>query len=111
MSHNITREYDAQFLIRKILELRWTPQLIIDGTKILNLIVENLHFLDSLNFLPMSLKSIPKSFHLTCKELHYTDLFNTAENLDCVCPYSVPKFYGADYMLGDEQAQFLGWYE
>jgi len=65
--HN-SRGYDAQFLLRKFLELRWTPQLIMDGTKILSMIVENLHFFDSFNFVPMSLKSMPKSFDLTCKK-------------------------------------------
>ena len=55
ISHN-SRGYDAQFLLRKFLELRWTPQLIMDVTKILSMIVENLQFLDSLNFLPMSLR-------------------------------------------------------
>jgi hypothetical protein len=31
--------------------------------------------------------------------------------LDYVGPYPEPKYYGADYMLGDERAQFLKWYE
>jgi hypothetical protein len=44
----------TQFLLRNLLELRWTPQLIKDGTIILSMIIENLYFLDSLNFLPMS---------------------------------------------------------
>jgi hypothetical protein len=66
MSHN-SRDYDAQFLLRRFLELRWTPQLIMDGTKFLSMIVENLLFLDSLNYLPKSLKSMPKTFDLTCK--------------------------------------------
>jgi len=57
ISHN-SRGYDAQFLLRNFLELTWTPQLIMDGTKILSIIVENLHFLDYLKFLPMSLKII-----------------------------------------------------
>jgi len=41
------------------------PQLIMDGTKILNMSVKNIHFLESVNFLPMSLKSMIKSFDLT----------------------------------------------
>jgi hypothetical protein len=73
-------------MLRKILELRWTPQLIMDGTKILSMIVENLHFLDSLNFLPMSLKSMPKSFDLTCKKGYYPQFFNTAKNLEYMGP-------------------------
>ena len=80
ISHN-SRGYDAQFLLRKFLELRWTPEFIMDGTKILSRIVENLHLLDYLNFLPMSLQSMPKSFHLTCKKGYYPHFFNTAENL------------------------------
>ena len=63
ISHN-SRGYDAQFLLRKFLELRWKPELIKDGSKILSMVVENFCFLDSLNFLPMSLKSMPKSFDL-----------------------------------------------
>jgi len=46
------------------------PKLIMDGTKILSMSVENLCFLDSLNFMPMSLKNMPKSFDLTCKKVY-----------------------------------------
>ena len=31
ISHN-SRGYDAQFLLRRFLELRWVPKLIMDGT-------------------------------------------------------------------------------
>jgi len=65
--HN-SRGYDAQFLLRRFLELRWEPKLIMDGSKILSMVVENFHFLDSLNYLPMSLNSMPKLFDLTCKK-------------------------------------------
>ena len=49
ISHD-SHGYDAHFLLRNFLDLRWTPQLIMDGSNILSIIVENLHFLDSLNF-------------------------------------------------------------
>jgi len=39
-----------------------------DGSKILSMVVENFHFLDSLNYLLMSLKSMSKSFDLTCRK-------------------------------------------
>ena len=67
-SHD-SRAYDAQFLLRKFLKLRWTPQMIMGGTKILGMVVENLHSLDSLNCLPMSLKCMPKSFGWNCDSL------------------------------------------
>ena len=66
ISHK-SRGYNAQFMLRRFLELRWVPQLIMDGTKVLSMSVENLHFLESLNFMLMSIKSMPKSFGLTCK--------------------------------------------
>ena len=64
ISHT-SRGYDAQFLLRRYLELRWEPKLIMDGSEILNMVVENLHFLDLLYYLSMSLKGMPKSFDLS----------------------------------------------
>ena len=74
------------------LELRSEPELVMDGTKILSMTVERLQFLDSSIFLPMSLKSMPKSFDLTCKKGYYSQFFNTAKNLDYVGPYPEPVF-------------------
>jgi len=81
-----------------------------DGTNILSMIVENLHFWDSLNFLPMTLKSMPKSNDITCKTGFYPHFFNIAKNFNYVGPYPEPKFNEADYMSGDERAKILEWY-
>jgi len=69
--------YDAQFLPRRVLELKWVTKFIMDGIKILSIFVENLHFLDSLKYLPMNIKSMPKSFDLTSKKRYYHQFFNT----------------------------------
>jgi hypothetical protein len=45
ISHN-SRGYDAHFLLRRFLELRWVPKLIMDGTKILSMCVEHIQFMD-----------------------------------------------------------------
>jgi hypothetical protein len=82
-----------------------------DCTKILNLREENLNFVHSLNVSPMSLKIMPKAFHLTCKKGHYPHFFNTDKNLDNNGPYTEPEYYGAAFISGDERAQFLEWYE
>jgi len=110
ISHN-SRGYNTLFLLRRFLELRWTPQLIMDGSKYLSMVVENLHFLGSLNYLPMSLNVMPKSFDLTCKKGYYPHFFNTAKNLDYVSSHPERKFYGADFMSGDERARFSASYE
>jgi len=101
----------AQFIIRRFLKLRWAPQLIMGGGKILSVVVENLHFLDSLNYLPIILKSVPKSFELTCKNGYYPPHLHHCNNLDYVRSHPEPKFYGADFMSGDERTQFSAWYE
>ena len=108
---NNSRGYDAQFSLRRFLEFRWVPKLIMDGTKILSMSVEKFYFLHSLNFMPMGLKNMPKAFDLTCKKVYYPHFFNTANNLDYVGPYPEPKYYGADFISAAERAQFLAWYE
>ena len=69
---NNSRGYDAQFSLRRFLEIRWVPKLIMHSTKNLSMSVENFCFLDSLNFMPMSFKNVPKAFDLTCKKGYYT---------------------------------------
>jgi len=60
--------------------------------------VENFCFLHSLNFMPMGLKNMPKSFDLTCKKGYYPHFFYTAKNFDYVGPYPEPKYYWADFV-------------
>jgi hypothetical protein len=59
----------------------------------------------------MSLKGMPKSFYLTCKEDNYTHFFNTAKNLVYEGQYPETEYYGEDFMSGDERAQFSEWYD
>ena len=59
----------------------------------------------------MGIKSMPKSYDLTCKKGYYPHFLNTASTLDYVGSYPEAKYYGADYMSGDERSQFLAWYE
>jgi hypothetical protein len=59
----------------------------------------------------MNLKSTPKSFDLTCKKGYYPHFLNTAMNLDYVGAYPELKYYGVDYMSGDERTQFSEWYK
>jgi len=82
-----------------------------DGSKILSMVVENLHFLDSLNYLPMSLKRMPKSFDLKCKKGYYAHFFFTASSMNYVGPYPEPEFYGADSIPADEHGQLMQWHE
>jgi hypothetical protein len=42
----------------------------------------------------ISLKSMPKSFDLTCKKGPYPHYFKKAKNLDYMCPYPEPNIMG-----------------
>lgn len=69
-------------------------------------------FIDSFNFLPMSLSKLPKTFGL--KELakgYFPHLFNTIEHQDYVGPLPDKSFYSPDTMSSSERANFLMWYE
>jgi hypothetical protein len=85
-------------------ELKWVPKLIMGATKIHCMTVEHLIFLDSLNFLPVSLKAMPKAFNLPNKG-EYPHLFNMDQNLDYVGPSPDPKYYGVDFMATAERTR------
>jgi len=44
----------TQFLLKRFMELRLVPQMIMDCSNVLSVVVEKLHYLDSLNYLPES---------------------------------------------------------
>ena len=68
---------------------------------------------DSLNFLPMPLANLPKSFGLKEKKKGYfPHFFNTKENENKVLP-SLPdmEYYDPDSMSKERRTEFLEWYE
>jgi len=82
-----------------------------DGSKKLSMVLENLHFLDSLNYLPGGLKGMPKLFELTSKKGYYPHFFNRANNVEYEASHSETTFYGADFISGDERNLFSDWFE
>ena len=78
------------------------------GCKILSRVVEDLHILDSVNYLPVSLKSTLKSLDFNSRRgAHF---FSTVNNLDYVVTYVERKYHVAGFIAGDERAQFSAWY-
>jgi hypothetical protein len=87
IAHN-ARPYDLMVILDYAVKSGWLPDLILNGAKILCMKMEHVIFLDSLNFLPMSLRSLPKAFGLpSVSKGYYPHFFNTHENLDYVGPY------------------------
>ena len=112
--HNF-KGYDSYFILKYIYSKAIKPSIIFNGSKIMTLSVPSLkiRFLDSLNFLPMPLSNLPRTFNLTeLAKGFFPHLFNKKcnENLvQCVLP---PKhFYLPENMMPKVREEFERWYD
>ena len=117
IAHN-ARGYDSYFIYDYLIENSHTPHpVIFSGSKIMYMSVPtgglNIRFLDSLNFLPMPLAQLPKSFGLKeLKKSFFPHFFNTPENQEVVL-LNLPdiQYYDPDSMSKDRRNEFLDWYK
>jgi len=111
--------FDHHFLLNYIINnTDLTPELLTRGTRLILMQVENVKFLDSLNYFPMPLSALPKSFGLNeLKKGFFPHLFNTINNQNYVGPLPPIEYYDPDNMKGtddgkdDARKMFLNWYE
>ena len=114
MAHNL-KGYDGYFLLEYLISQSMYPRdIIYSGSKIMYMLIGkglNIRLIDSLNFMSMSLGSLPKSFGLN--EMFkgwFPHFFNTKENQSYVGPYPPPDTYGVSFMSSDERERFFTWY-
>jgi len=110
IAHN-AKAFDLHFILNRALLLRWKPELIMNGQKIMCMRVEQLVFLDSVSFLPFPPRKLPEAFGLTASKSWYPHFFNTEENLDYIGPIPDVSYYGVNEMVEEERNEFLAWYE
>lgn len=113
MAHN-GQSYDHQFILNHILtKTDLIPELIMRGTKIISMELGNIKFLDSLNYFPMALAKLPKTFGLgdNFKKGYFPHLFNTFDNRNYVGPLPSTEHYSVNTMKADDREKFLQWYE
>ena len=116
IAHN-ARAYDAYFIYDYLMENSIIPEpTIFSGSKIMYMKVGkglNIRILDSLNFLPMPLSKLPKSFGLQeLKKGFFPHLYNTSEHeLDVLDSLPDQKFYDPDGMSPERRTEFMKWYE
>jgi len=91
--------------------LKWKPDLIMSGLKIMCMKTEHLVFLESVSFLPCALRKLPEAFGLSASKSWYPHYFNTQENLNYIGPIPDMAYYGVDEMREEERKEFLVWYE
>ena len=113
IAHNL-RGYDGFLLCEHFYKKLLLPKLILNGAKIMSMELEEavIKFRDSLNFLPMPLKALPKTFGLTeLKKGYFPHFFNRKENQTYVGPLPPVEDYDADSLSAKERKDFLAWYE
>lgn len=113
IAHN-GQGFDFQLILRYILEeTNLKPELLMRGTKIILMAHQNIKFIDSLNYFPMSLAKFPSAFDLDSnfKKGYFPHLFNTKDNETYIGPLPEYKYYDPDSMKDDDRSIFLNWYE
>jgi G:T-mismatch repair DNA endonuclease (very short patch repair protein) len=114
IAHN-SKAFDAHFILGYCVDNGVFPEIIFSGTKIMLMNIKqgvSIRFIDSLNFLPMRLKNLPKALNLqgNLKKGDFPHLANTLDNQDYVGPMFAPYYYGVDFMSTDDRNDFFIWY-
>jgi hypothetical protein len=65
------KAYDLHFILNRAIILKWQPELIMNGKKIMCMKVEHLHFLESVLYLPMPLRKLHQAFGLWATKSWY----------------------------------------
>ena len=113
VAHNF-QGYDGYFIQNFLNKNAMKYDVILRGAKILSLSVPmfDMKFIDSLNFMPMALAALPKTFGETelCKG-YFPHLFNKEENQSYVGPIPPAAYYSPNGMKPKVREEFLAWYK
>jgi hypothetical protein len=106
IAHN-ARAFDLHFILNRAV-LKWEPELIMSGLKIMGMRFQHLVFLDSCLFMPLPLRKLSDAFGLKARKQFDCHYFNSLQNLD-IGPMPDICYYGPDEM--NQRAEFLAWYQ
>ena len=113
VAHNF-QGYDGYFIQNYLNENGVKYEVILRGAKILSMTIPmfNIKFIDSLNFIPMSLAKFPKTFGMSelCKG-YFPHLFNKEENQNYVGPIPPEPYYSPNTMKPETRKAFLVWHK
>ena len=113
IAHNF-QGYDGYFITKFLNENAIHYEIIYRGAKNLSMTIPmfNIKFIDSLNFIPMSLAKFPKTFAQPelCKG-YFPHLFNKVENQNYVGPIPCQNDYGVNFMKPAEREAFIAWHQ
>ena len=113
VAHNF-QGYDGYFIQNFLNKNAVKYEIILRGAKILSMTIPmfNIKFIDSLNFIPMSLPKFPKTFGKTelCKG-YFPHLFNREENQNHVGQIPAVAYYSHNTMKPEARETFLAWHK
>ncbi|XP_071852503.1 uncharacterized protein [Apostichopus japonicus] len=113
IAHNF-KGFDGYFILDFLYKLGLTPNIITTGGKIMQIELssQKIRFIDSLNFMPMPLAALPKTFGIDeLRKGYFPHLFNTEANQNYVGPLPDASFYTPNAMSVKKRKEFLSWYE
>jgi len=105
------KAFDSQFILNRAIQMKWKPELILNGLKIVSMKIEHMLFIDSVSYLPMPLRKLPEAFGLPVNKSWYPHYFNTSTNLNYVGPIPDVSYFGVDEMGISERREFMTWYD
>ena len=113
VAHNF-QGYDGYFIQNFLNKNGVKYDIILRGAKILSMTVPmfNIKFIDSLNFIPMSLAKFPQTFGMDelCKG-YFPHLFNKEENWGYVGPIPPEPYYVPNSMKPETRKAFCAWHK
>ena len=113
VAHNF-QGYDKYFIQNYLNKNGIKYEVILNGAKILSMTVLmfNIKFIDSLNFIPMGLAKFPQTFGMTelCKG-YFPHKFNKEENQNYIGPIPPEDDYSPNTMKPKDREAFLVWYK
>ena len=110
VAHNF-KAYDSYFVLEAFYKEDRCPDQIVNGGKILSMTVDDLTFIDSINFLPMALSAFPKAFGLTeLRKGFFSHFFNTEEKKWYVGAIPAVDYYDPESFSPERREEFLRWH-
>ena len=113
VAHNF-QGYDGYFITKFLIDNAIHYDIIYRGAKSLSMTIPmfNIKFIDSINFIPMSLAKLPKTFGQDelCKG-YFPHMFNKEENQNYIGPIPCQNDYGVNFMKPGEREAFIAWHD
>jgi hypothetical protein len=91
--------------------MKWKPELILNGLKIVSMKIEHMLFIDSVSYLPMPLRNLPGAFGISVTKSWYPNFFNASTNLIYVWPIPDVSYFGVDEICISKRREFMTWYD